>query len=115
MAGREHLPESPREQVGARRLGRAGFVGVVGAGVATLFYGKQVSHVTSRFTNPLSDASGLTRLIPSGGWRIYTVADSMPRFDPATWRLRIDGLVEQPRDLSYDELLALPRAAQVST
>ena len=45
-------------------------------------------------TNPLSDATGLSRIIPSSGWRIYTVADSMPTFDPATWRLRIDGLVE---------------------
>ncbi len=39
----------------------------------------------------------------------------MPRFDPATWRLRLDGLVERPRELTYAELLALPRAEQVST
>jgi len=109
------LPESPREQVGARRLGRAGFLGVVGAGVATLFYGKAIAHVTNRVTNPLSDATGLTRLVPSGGWRIYTVADSMPRFDPATWRLRIDGLVHRPVELSYRDLRALPKAEQVST
>ena len=115
MAGSKHLPESPRELVGARRLGRAGFLGLVGAGVATLFYGKAISHVTSRVTNPLSDATGLTRLVPSGGWRIYTVADSMPRFDPATWRLRIDGLVRQPVELSYADLRALPKAEQVST
>jgi DMSO/TMAO reductase YedYZ molybdopterin-dependent catalytic subunit len=115
MAGSEHLPESPREQVGARRLGRAGFLGVVGAGVATLFYGKAIAHVTNRVTNPLSDATGLTRLVPSGGWRIYTVADSMPRFDPATWRLRIDGLVHRPVELSYRDLRALPKAEQVST
>jgi len=59
--------------------------------------------------------SGVRALIPSGGWRIYTVADSMPRFDPKRWRLRIDGLVARPRELSYDELLALPRTEQVST
>ncbi len=107
--------ETPRENLGARRLGRAGFLGVVGAGVATLFYGKAISHATSRITNPLSDATGLTRLVPSHGWRIYTVADSMPSFDPATWRLRVDGLVEQPLELSYAELRALPKAEQVST
>ncbi len=110
----EHL-ESPREEVGARRLGRAGFIGVVGAGIATLFYGKAISHATSRLTNPISDATGLTRLIPSSGWRIYTVADSMPAFDRATWRLRIDGLVERPVELSYDRLLRLPKAEQTST
>ena len=45
MPDRDQLPESPRENLGARRLGRAGFLGVVGAGVATLFYGKAISHV----------------------------------------------------------------------
>jgi DMSO/TMAO reductase YedYZ molybdopterin-dependent catalytic subunit len=115
VGDRETLPESPREDVGARRLGRAGFLGIVGAGVATLFYGKAISGVTSRITNPLSDAAGLTGLIPSSGWRIYTVADSMPSFDPGTWRLRIDGLVRRPVEIGYDELLALPRAEQVST
>ena len=110
MPDRDQLPESPRENLGARRLGRAGFLGVVGAGVATLFYGKAISHATSRVTNPISDATGLTRIIPSSGWRIYTVADSMPTFDPATWRLRIDGLVGRPLELSYDQLLALPKA-----
>jgi DMSO/TMAO reductase YedYZ molybdopterin-dependent catalytic subunit len=115
MPDRDQLPESPHENVGARRLGRAGFVGVVGAGVATLFYGKTISHATSRLTNPISDATGLTRIVPSSGWRIYTVADSMPRFDPATWRLRIDGLVDRPVELSYHELLGLPKAEQIST
>ncbi|HZR91725.1 MAG TPA: molybdopterin-dependent oxidoreductase [Gaiellaceae bacterium] len=116
MDEHEHgLAEPPREHVGARRLGRAGFLGVVGAGVATLFYGQAVSRVASRVTSPISDATGLDRLIPSGGWRIYTVADSMPSFDPVTWRLRIDGLVRTPAELSYRDLLALPKAQQVST
>jgi sulfoxide reductase catalytic subunit YedY len=115
MDDRHKLPETPRENLGARRLGRAGFIGVVGAGVATLFYGKAISQATSKVTNPISDATGLTRLIPSSGWRIYTVADSMPTFDRATWRLRIDGLVRRPLELSYDQLLALPKANQVST
>jgi len=119
--GGRHVPEqqtpreAPRENVGARRLGRAGFVGIVGAGVATLFYGKAISHVTSKVTNPVSDATGLTRIVPSSGWRIYTVADTMPTFDPATWRLRVDGLVRRPFELSHAELLALPKVEQVST
>jgi len=107
--------QSPRENVGARRLGRAGFLGLVGAGGATLFYGKQISSVTNVVTKPFADATGLSRIVPSGGWRIYTVADTMPTFDRATWRLRLDGLVGRPLELSYDELLALPKAEQVST
>jgi DMSO/TMAO reductase YedYZ molybdopterin-dependent catalytic subunit len=108
-------PESPRENLGARRLGRAGFLAVVGGGVATLFYGNAISRFTSRITNPVSDATGLTRLIPSSGWRIYTVADSMPTFDPATWRLEIGGLVRKPMSLGYAQLRTLPKAEQVST
>jgi DMSO/TMAO reductase YedYZ molybdopterin-dependent catalytic subunit len=109
------LPESPRENLGARRLGRAGFLAILGGGVATLFYGKAISHVSSKVTNPVSDATGLTRLVPSSGWRIYTVADSMPSFDPATWRLQIAGLVRRPISLGNQQLRALPRAEQVST
>ena len=53
--------------------------------------------------------------LPFGkGWRIYAVNPPYPTFDPATWRLRIDGLVERPQTLTYDELLALPQAAQTS-
>jgi DMSO/TMAO reductase YedYZ molybdopterin-dependent catalytic subunit len=47
------------------------------------------------------------------GWRIYTVT-SIPHFDPATWKLRIDGLVEQPMELTYADLKALPKAKQTS-
>jgi DMSO/TMAO reductase YedYZ molybdopterin-dependent catalytic subunit len=39
----------------------------------------------------------------------------MPKFHPATWRLRIEGYVDKPTSLSYAELLKLPRAKQVST
>ena len=49
-----------------------------------------------------------------GGWRINTVENLRPEFDPATYRLTIDGLVEQPISLSYDQLLALPAVRQVS-
>lgn len=38
----------------------------------------------------------------------------MPMFHAATWRLRIEGLVEQPFELTYEDLRALPRAEQVS-
>ena len=54
------------------------------------------------------------RSCPAKGWRIYTVAATMPTFDRATWRLSVSGLVEQPQELSYDELRALPQASQVT-
>ncbi len=33
---------------------------------------------------------------------------NVPRFDRATWRLRVFGLVDEPFALSFDELRALP-------
>ena len=53
-------------------------------------------------------------MAPSGGWRIYTVAATMPTFNPDRWRLRIDGLVERPQELTYEQLVALPRTEQVA-
>jgi DMSO/TMAO reductase YedYZ molybdopterin-dependent catalytic subunit len=32
----------------------------------------------------------------------------VPAFDPKTWRLRFFGLVDEPFELTYDELRALP-------
>src|SRR6185312_10770988 len=43
------------------------------------------------------------------GFPVLHVGD-VPPFDPKTWRLRIFGMVEQPFELSYDELRALPSA-----
>jgi DMSO/TMAO reductase YedYZ molybdopterin-dependent catalytic subunit len=34
---------------------------------------------------------------------------AVPRVDTATWTFAVDGLVERPFTLTYDELLALPR------
>jgi DMSO/TMAO reductase YedYZ molybdopterin-dependent catalytic subunit len=48
------------------------------------------------------------------GLAIYAVNPPYPRFDPATWQLRIDGLVERPQTLTYAQLRALPRARQTS-
>jgi DMSO/TMAO reductase YedYZ molybdopterin-dependent catalytic subunit len=103
--------DSPGE---TRRYGRRTFLAVTAAGLSSLVWGKPVWQAFSHATQPLQDALLPPGLLPDG-WRIYTVAASMPRFDPRTWRLRIDGLVEQPQSLTYDELRRLPRAEQVTT
>lgn len=96
-----------------RLYGRRAFLGVTAVGLSSLVWGRSAWQAVSGATKPLTDAlpSGI---VPSG-WRIYTVAASMPGFDPATWRLTIDGLVDRPRSLDYEQLLALPAAEQVST
>ena len=106
--------EAPDEAgVEQRAYGRRTFLAVTGVGLSSLLWAKPVWQVVSGAAEPLQSAlpSGL---IPSSGWRIYTVASTMPRFDRTSWRLRIEGLVERPVTLTYEELLRLPRAEQVS-
>lgn len=96
-----------------RSYGRRAFLGVTALGLSSLVWGAPVWRALSRFTEPVQSALP-PGVVPAAGWRIYTVAATMPRFEPERWRLRVEGLVEQPLDLTYDELRALPRAEQVS-
>ena len=87
---------TPVRDSGLRRvLSRARFLGLLGGGAASALLAGR--------------AFGLV-----GGWRINTVENPTPAFDPATYRLVIDGLVEQPLTLTYEELRALPAVRQVS-
>ncbi|MGH2668292.1 MAG: molybdopterin-dependent oxidoreductase, partial [bacterium] len=101
---------------GSRPYGRRAFLGVVAVGLSSLVWGESAWRALSSALNPvaarLPGLDGLPSL--AGGWRIYNVNPPMPRFDRTTWRLRIEGLVEKPVELSYEELRALPRAEQVS-
>jgi DMSO/TMAO reductase YedYZ molybdopterin-dependent catalytic subunit len=92
-----------------RTIGRAGFLGILGAGAVGLFFAKDVTGLLDRAV-PKSVSS----FVPTSGWRIYTVGDSIPDPDPTTFRLTIDGLVDRPASLSLADLRAMPRADQVS-
>lgn len=100
----------------SRSYGRRAFLGVVAAGLSSLFWGAAAWDKLAGLLGPAAARlPGLDQLPAlAGGWRIYNVNPPMPSFDPARWRLRIEGLVERPLELSYDELRALPRAEQVS-
>jgi DMSO/TMAO reductase YedYZ molybdopterin-dependent catalytic subunit len=105
--------ETPRERPPeeSRPYGRRAFLGATVLGLTSLLWGKPVWNAFTGVARPLENA------LPSSifpGWRIYTVAATMPTFDPATWRLRIEGLVDRPQTLTYDELRSLPQARQIS-
>ena len=88
-----------------RKYGRGLFLVTVAGGLSSLAWGKSLwGHVASAVPS--------IPLAPSG-WRIYTVAATMPTFDPASWKLEVGGIVEQPLTLSYGELRALPRTTEV--
>ena len=90
------------ESFSQRRVGRKLFLGLLGAGAVGVTSGSLLSPVVSRVKGAVLPASGFT---------IYTVAP-MPIFHPATWRLTVDGLVDQKLSLSYQDLLNLPMLAQ---
>src|SRR5581483_4965953 len=108
----ELAPGSAGEPQAPRRIGRGVFLGTVAGGLSSLWWGKAAWSRVSGTISPVAGA--IAPILPTQGWRIYTVAATMPVFDPATWRLRIGGLVEQPQELTYDQLRALPQASQVS-
>ena len=97
----------------ARPYGRRAFLGVTAAGLTSLVWGAPVWNALKGVTKPITNAAESLGVVPDG-WRIYTIAATMPRFDPATWRLRISGLVDHPQEISYAELLKLPRTEHVA-
>jgi DMSO/TMAO reductase YedYZ molybdopterin-dependent catalytic subunit len=89
------------------RMGRGLFLATVLGGLSSLAWGKGVWSRVSSLTEGVP-------LLPSDGWRIYTISGSIPGFDPTTWRLEVGGLVEKPLSLDLAALRALPRAQQTS-
>jgi len=97
----------------ARPIGRRAFLGLAGLGLSSLWWGGAASDLLAQSTRLVPKP--VRALVPFGkGWRIYAVNPPHPVFEPATWRLRIEGMVERPQTLSHAQLLALPRADQTS-
>ncbi|MEZ5320959.1 MAG: molybdopterin-dependent oxidoreductase [Microthrixaceae bacterium] len=65
---------------------------------------------------PGFDTSGISSfLTPNRDFYRIDTSLSAPRVDAGSWRLRIDGLVREPIELSYRELLALPSVEETIT
>ena len=121
--------EKPREGDLSRRrfLGWAGGATAIGAlaavgGFALQAGARAVTAVRETFTLPASATTappvpagaelgidGLTPVItPNADFYRIDTALQVPNLDPATWSLRIHGLVENEVVLTWDELIALP-------
>jgi DMSO/TMAO reductase YedYZ molybdopterin-dependent catalytic subunit len=95
-------------------IGRAALLGTFAAGIG----GIAVAPAVSRFlSNSIPAPPELGDVLPGlgGGWRIYSILDPLPRFDPRTYELSITGLVEKPQRLRWKDVAALPGARQIST
>ena len=108
------MPQSVDPEL--KPYGRRAFLGTVALGLSSLAWGEPLWRAFSGVVGPIAGAvPGLGALpSPTGGWRIYNVNPPMPRFDRSTWRLRVEGEVEEVIEISYDALTRLPRAEQVS-
>ena len=67
----------------------------------------------------LDSIAGLSRYVtplegPDRFYRIDTALE-IPQVDPSRWRLRVGGLVDNPYELTYDEILAMPQEEHVIT
>jgi DMSO/TMAO reductase YedYZ molybdopterin-dependent catalytic subunit len=102
-----------RSREGGAPVGRRVFLGLVALGAGSVLAGGPLSRTLSDVQQSLAshDATGLSGLVPGGGWRYYTVTDGYPAADRATYRLSVGGLVERPASLSLADLRALPRTA----
>ncbi|MEO9174598.1 MAG: molybdopterin-dependent oxidoreductase [Gaiellales bacterium] len=107
---REIPRETPRNGL---PVGRAAFLATILAGVGGIALAPKISSRIYGAVDALP--AGLGSLVPGGGWRIYSVQSPLPVFHPATFRLRIHGLVEHPVVLDWNTVSRLPGDSQIST
>jgi DMSO/TMAO reductase YedYZ molybdopterin-dependent catalytic subunit len=109
-----HATRNQRAEQGQRRvgtpIGRRVVIAMLGLGAVGIVAGKRIQDGLNSLLSPIqrADPTGLTGLLPGAYFRIYTVTDGYPAADPATYRLTVDGLVDQPFGISISELQSLP-------
>jgi DMSO/TMAO reductase YedYZ molybdopterin-dependent catalytic subunit len=94
----------PSESTPVARRVILGSLGLAALGIAT---GSRVQHTLSQLLLPITlhDPTGLTDLLPvAGRFRIYSVTANLPRRSIPDYHLRVDGLVQRPLDLTYDDI-----------
>ncbi|WP_242424241.1 molybdopterin-dependent oxidoreductase, partial [Frankia sp. EI5c] len=88
---------------------------MLGLGVLGVVVGADVQRGTDRFVAPLreKDPTGLTGLLPSSGFRYYSVVGHVPVRTSADYELTINGLVDRPLRLTLDDLSRMPQTELV--
>ncbi|MFJ3643154.1 molybdopterin-dependent oxidoreductase [Streptomyces sp. NPDC090108] len=113
-SGSTEPSEEPDAQ--GRPIGRRVFLGTLGLGVLGVATAPTLQRGLEGALGAVSgkDPTGLTGLLPNGGgFRYYSVTASVPRKTPATYRLKVDGLVDRPHTYTLPDLRALPQSRLV--
>ena len=93
-------------------VGRRIVLGMLGLGALGIAVGERVQRRVETATRSFTanDPTGLSSFVPTAGrFRIYSVTPQMPDRSREDYRLAVDGLVDTPLDLSFDDLLARPQ------
>ena len=97
-------------------IGRRVVLGVAALGAVGVTFGAKIQSGLDGVLATVNskDPTGLTGLLPGGGgFRFYSVADSIPHRNAQTYRLTVDGLVDRPGTYTLDQLKALPQTKLV--
>jgi DMSO/TMAO reductase YedYZ molybdopterin-dependent catalytic subunit len=97
-------------------VGRRVVLGVAALGVAGVAFGAKIQNELDGVLATVSskDPTGLTSLLPGGGgFRFYSVSNSIPHRTAADYKLTVDGLVDKPATYSLAQLLAMPQTKLV--
>ncbi len=116
-AWRAAVPTPAPLRSGLRRrdlLGEAGrAMTTAAAGTVALGLLQGASTAIAKATPTAGGPTGGPAPLP--GFQLYTVTGTYPGYDPATWRLVVDGLVNQPLTLSLADLRRLPQTTETRT
>ncbi|MDI5966312.1 molybdopterin-dependent oxidoreductase [Streptantibioticus silvisoli] len=92
-------------------VGRRVMLGVLGLGVLGAATGSYVQNSYDNLLAQISsrDPTGVTGLLPGGGgFRFYSVSESIPHRSDQDYKLTVDGLVDRPGSYSLADLHAMP-------
>ncbi len=100
---------------GETHVGRRAVLGMAALGAAGIAFGASIDNaVGGTLTRLSNDLGALGALVPGADeFRIYTVTGSIPVIWPASYRLRVGGMVKSPLELSLDDLRAMKRTRLV--
>ena len=105
-------PPDPEEHGRGTPVGRRLVLGMLGLGAAGVAVGGDVQDKLDTVLASVSakDPTGVTALLPGGGgFRFYSVSNSIPHRSETDYRLTVGGLVDKPASYRLSDLRALPQ------
>jgi DMSO/TMAO reductase YedYZ molybdopterin-dependent catalytic subunit len=104
------------EEATGKPVGRRVVLGVVALGALGVTVGPYAQNVLDSVLAEVSakDPTGISGLLPGGGgFRFYSVSDSIPHRTAEDYRLTVDGLVDHPVSYTLADLRAMTRTRLV--